>query len=81
MTDRLFSQFELEEESNKVDLIKEKTLVKYKPQLDSMEELIKALENYQKKFGVESNVHYEIIDLKAKLIKNKESLQEFMRVL
>ena len=46
-----------------------------------MKELIQALENYQSKYGKESNVYFEILDLKAKLLKNKESLEEFLKVL
>ena len=78
MTDRLFSEIELEEESNKLDLTKEQAMVKYKPELDSMNNLIKSLDQYQLKFGTQSNVYYEVLELKAKLIKNKEALEQFL---
>ncbi len=78
MTDRLFSEIELEEESNKLDLTKEQAMAKYKPELDSMNNLIKSLDQYQLKFGTESNVYYEVLELKAKLIKNKEALEQFL---
>ena len=78
MTDRLFSEIELEEESNKIDLTKEQAMVKYKPELDSMNNLIKSLDQYQLKFGTQSNVYYEVLELKAKLIKNKEALEQFL---
>jgi len=78
MTDRLFSEIELEEESNKVDLTKEQAMARYKPQLDSMDILIKGLDQYQLKFGTESNVYYEVLELKMKLVKNKEALEQFL---
>tara|TARA_R100000426_G_C4748646_1_gene82433 strand:+ start:126 stop:371 length:246 start_codon:yes stop_codon:yes gene_type:complete len=81
MSDRLFTEEELQIQSEKLDLDKERTLARYKPEFDSMKELIQALENYQSKYGKESNVHFEILDLKAKLLKNKESLEDFLKVL
>ena len=78
MTDRLFSEIELEEESNKLDLTKEQAMVKYKPELDCMNNLIKSLDQYQLKFGTQSNVYYEVLELKAKVIKNKEVLEQFL---
>ena len=81
MSDRLFTEEELQIQSDKLDLDKERTLARYKPEFDSMKELIQALENYQSKYGKESNVYFEILDLKAKLLKNKESLEEFLKVL
>jgi|TARA_A100001388_G_scaffold276767_1_gene265485 hypothetical protein len=81
MSDRLFTEEELQIQSEKLDLDKERTLARYKPEFDSMKELIQALENYQSKYGKESNVYFEILDLKAKLLKNKESLEEFLKVL
>ena len=81
MSDRLFTEEELQIQSDKLDLNKERTLARYKPEFDSMKELIQALENYQSKYGKESNVYFEILDLKAKLLKNKESLEDFLKVL
>tara|TARA_R100000388_G_C7130238_1_gene105068 strand:- start:209 stop:454 length:246 start_codon:yes stop_codon:yes gene_type:complete len=81
MSDRLFTEEELQIQSEKLDLDKERTLARYKPEFDSMKELIQALENYQSKYGKESNVYFEILDLKAKLLKNKESLEDFLKVL
>tara|TARA_R100001480_G_C4719474_1_gene179712 strand:+ start:69 stop:314 length:246 start_codon:yes stop_codon:yes gene_type:complete len=78
MTDRLFSEIELEEESNKLDLTKEQAMAKYKPELDSMNSLIKSLDQYQLKFGTQSNVYYEVLELKMKLVKNKEALEQFL---
>ena len=81
MSDRLFTEEELQIQSDKLDLDKERTLARYKPEFDSMKELIQALENYQSKYGKESNIYFEILDLKAKLLKNKESLEDFLKVL
>ena len=53
-------------------------MARYKPQLDSMDILIKGLDQYQLKFGTESNVYYEVLELKAKVIKNKEALEQFL---
>lgn len=78
MSDKLFSQEELETESEKLDLHKAKVIAKYQPELDSMVNLINALDSYQLKHGTESNVYYEILDLKTKLIKNKEALEDFI---
>ena len=43
-----------------------------------MDILIKGLDQYQLKFGTESNVYYEVLELKAKVIKNKEVLEQFL---
>ena len=81
MSDRLFTQEELEESSHELDLDKQIYIAKYQEQIDKMDNLIKALDDYQQSYGRESNVYFEILDLKAKLLKNKESLEEFLKVL
>ena len=42
-----------------------------------MDNLIKALDDYQQSYGRESNVYLDIIALKAQIVKNKEVVQEF----
>ena len=46
-----------------------------------MESLIKALEDYQQSYGRESNVYFDIIALKAQIVKNKEVVQEFQGII
>jgi len=77
MSDRLFTQEELEESSHEVDLQKQICIAKYQEQIDKMDNLIKALEDYQQSYGRESNVYFDIIALKAQIVKNKEVVQEF----
>ena len=81
MSDKLFTQEELETESEKLDLNKARIIANYQPQLNSMSTLINALETYQLNHGKESNVYYEILDLKAKVVKNKEALEDFLGAL
>ena len=46
-----------------------------------MDNLIKALDDYQQSYGRESNVYLDIIALKAQLIKNKEVIQQFQGII
>ena len=77
MSDRLFTQEELEESSHELDLDKQIYIAKYQEQIDKMDNLIKALDDYQQSYGRESNVYLDIIALKAQIVKNKEVVQEF----
>ena len=81
MSDRLFTQEELEESSHEVDLQKQICRAKYQEQIDKMESLIKALEDYQQSYGRESNVYFDIIALKAQIVKIKEVVQEFQGII
>ena len=77
MSVRLFTQEELEESSHELDLDKQIYIAKYQEQIDKMDNLIKALDDYQQSYGRESNVYLDIIALKAQIVKNKEVVQEF----
>tara|TARA_B100000965_G_scaffold162756_2_gene135604 strand:+ start:28441 stop:28686 length:246 start_codon:yes stop_codon:yes gene_type:complete len=81
MSDRLFTQEELEESSHELDLDKQIYIAKYQEQIDKMDNLIKALDDYQQSYGRESNVYLDIIALKAQLIKNKEVIQQFQGII
>ena len=81
MSDRLFTQEELEESSHELDLDKQIYIAKYQEQIDKMDNLIKALDDYQQSYGRESNVYLDIIALKAQIVKNKEVVQEFQGII
>ena len=81
MSDRLFTQEELEKSSHELDLDKQIYIAKYQEQIDKMDNLIKALDDYQQSYGRESNVYLDIIALKAQIVKNKEVVQEFQGII
>lgn len=81
MSDRLFTQDELEKSTHELDLAKQLYITKYQDEIDKMDKLIKALNDYQQSYGRESNVYLDIISLKAQIVKNKEVVQEFQSLI
>ena len=66
---------ELEQE---VDMQKEQAIAKHMSDIRVMSKLVASINEYLIKFGRTSNVHDQLIDLKAQLIKNRDHLQEWM---
>ena len=69
------TDLELEQE---VDMQKEQAIAKHMSDIKVMSKLIASINEYLIKFGRTSNVHDQLIDLKAQVIKNRDHLQEWM---
>ena len=69
------TDLELEQE---VDMQKEQAIAKHMSDIKVMSKLIASINEYIIKFGRTSNVHDQLIDLKAQVIKNRDHLQEWM---
>ena len=71
MSDRL-----IEDNDISVDEVKEQAIAKHNSDIDVMQRLIYALNEYIIRFGRTSNIHNECMDLKAQVTKNKEHLED-----
>ena len=72
---KTFLEFELQ---RKIDKQKEKGLTKHSSEIQIMENLLDALNDYITRFGQESNVYAECVLLYVKISKNKKTTQEYM---
>ena len=72
---KTFLEFELQ---RKIDKHKEKGLAKHSSEIQIMENLLDALNDYITRFGQESNVYAECVLLYVKISKNKKTTQEYM---
>ena len=72
---KTFLEFELQ---RKIDKQKEKGLAKHSSEIQIMENLLDALNDYITRFGQESNVYAECVLLYVKISKNKTTTQEYM---
>jgi len=75
---KTFLEFELQ---RKIDKQKEKGLAKHASEIQIMENLLDALNDYITRFGQESNVYAECVLLYVKISKNKKTTQEYMDLL
>lgn len=66
---------ELEHE---LDMQKEQAIAKHMSDIRVMSKLVASINEYLIKFGRTSNVHDQLVDLKAQVIKNRDHLQEWM---
>ena len=73
MSDRL-----IEDNDISVDEVKEQAIAKHNSDIDVMQRLIYALNEYIIRFGRTSNIHNECMDLKAQVTKNKEHLEDWV---
>ena len=73
MSDRL-----IEDNDISVDEVKEQAIAKHNSDIDVMQRLIYALNEYIISFGRTSNIHNECMDLKAQVLKNREHLQDWV---
>ena len=76
MSDRL-----VEDNDVSVDEVKEQAIAKHNSDLDVMNKLIFAINEYIIRFGRTSNVHDECMILKTQVTKNKEKLQEWINTI
>ena len=81
MSDRLFTQEELEDDSQELLTEQKGLIVRCKKQRDVLDKLILALEDYQKTDIVVCDINVDVISMKAKIIKHKEVLDEFIGVI
>ena len=73
MSDRL-----IEDNDISVDEVKEQAIAKHNSDIDVMQRLIYALNEYIIRFGRISNVHDECMILKAQVTSNKEKLEDWV---
>ena len=73
MSDRL-----IEDNDISVDEVKEQAIAKHNSDIDVMQRLIYALNEYIIRFGRTSNIHNECMDLKPQVTKNKEHLEDWV---
>ena len=66
---------ELEQE---VDMQREQAIAKHMSDIRVMSKLVASINEYLIKFGRTSNVHDQLVDLKAQVIKNRDHLQEWV---
>ena len=78
MSDKILSEEELEIETYKSDYIKEHIIAKHMSDIQVMSKLISSINEYIIRFGRTSNVHDQLIDLKAQVIKNRDHLQDWV---
>lgn len=67
-----------EEYEFEVDRAKEEAIAKHMSDIKVMTNLIDAIDEYLIRFGRTSNVHDQCFDLKAQVIKNKDSLHNWI---
>lgn len=70
-----YIEFELQ---RKIDEQKEKGLAKHSSEIQIMENLLDALNDYITRFGQESNVYAECVLLYVKISKNKKTTEKYM---
>ena len=73
MSDKL-----VEQDDVSVDKVKEQAIAKHNSDIDVMQRLIYALNEYIIRFGRTSNIHNECMDLKTQVTKNKEHLEHWV---
>ena len=74
MSDRL-----VEDNVVSVDEVKKQAIAKHNSDLDVMNKLIFAINEYIIRFGRTSNVHDECMILKTQVTKNKEDLENWVK--
>ena len=78
MSDKILSEEELEIETYKSDYIKENIIAKHMSDIQVMSKLIESINDYLIVFGRTSNVHDQLIDLKAQVKKNRDHLNDWV---
>jgi hypothetical protein len=78
MSDKILSEEELEIETYKSDYIKENIIAKHMSDIQVMSKLIESINEYLIVFGRTSNVHDQLIDLKAQVKKNRDHLNDWI---
>ena len=78
MSDKILSEEELEIETYKSDYIKENIIAKHMSDIQVMSKLISSINEYIIRFGRTSNVHDQLIDLKAQVKKNRDHLNDWV---
>lgn len=78
MSDKILSEEELEIEAQKSDYIKEQIIGKHMSDIQVMNKLILHINEYLIRFGRTSNVHDQLMDLKAQIIINRDHLNDWV---
>jgi len=78
MSDKILSEEEHEIEAQKADYIKDQIIKKHLSDIVIMSKLVSAINEYLITFGRTSNVHDQLVDLKAQVLKNRDHLTEWV---
>ncbi len=74
MSDELITDLDIVE----IEKAKEQAIAKHMSDIKVMSKLVASINEYLIKFGRTSNVHDQLIDLKAQVIKNRDSLHNWI---
>ena len=78
MSDKILNEAELENQVQKEDQAKEDAIQKHASDLEVMNKLAIALDEYLIKFGRTSNIHDQCLDLQAQVLENRRHLVEWI---
>jgi len=74
MSDELITDLDIVE----IEKAKEQAIAKHMSDIKVMSKLVASINEYLIKFGRTSNVHDQLMDLKAQVIKNRDSLHNWI---
>ena len=74
MSDELITDLDIV----KIEKAKEQAIAKHMSDIKVMSKLVASINEYLIKFGRTSNVHDQLMDLKAQVIKNRDSLHNWI---
>ena len=74
MSDELITDLDIIE----IEKAKEQAIAKHMSDIKVMSKLVASINEYLIKFGRTSNVHDQLMDLKAQVIKNRDSLHNWI---
>lgn len=78
MSDRLLNDNEIQESEILDDVVKKQSISKHNQDIIVMKNLIYSINEYIIRFGRTSNIHDELMDIKAQIKKNKEHIENWI---
>jgi len=81
MSDKILSEEEHELQKVRDDYFKENMVAKYMHDIEVMSRLIASINEYILVFGRTSNVHDQLVDLKAQVKINRDHLSNWMNAI
>ncbi len=78
MSDKILNEEELEKQVQEEDQAKEDAIQKHASDLEVMNKLAIALDEYLIKFGRTSNIHDECFHLQAQVLENRRHLVDWI---
>jgi len=74
MSDELITDLDIAE----IEKAKEQAIAKHMSDIKVMSKLILSINEYIIRFGRTSNIHDQLFDLKAQVVKNRDNLQDWV---